>query len=75
MRSTDYIRLKNVELGYNFPTVWTEKASISSARIFLSGQNLLTWSKNKVLDPESDNALGQYYPQARIINAGIMVSF
>jgi TonB-linked SusC/RagA family outer membrane protein len=75
LRSTDYIRLKNVELGYNFPTVWTEKASISSARIFLSGQNLLTWSKNKVLDPESDNALGQYYPQARIINAGIMVSF
>jgi TonB-linked SusC/RagA family outer membrane protein len=75
LRSTDYIRLKNVELGYNFPTVWTEKASISSARIFLSGQNILTWSKNKVLDPESDNALGQYYPQARIINAGIMVSF
>jgi len=75
LRSTDYIRLKNVELGYNFPTVWTEKAGISNARIFLSGQNLLTWSKNKVLDPESDNALGQYYPQARIINAGIMVSF
>ncbi|OYD44401.1 SusC/RagA family TonB-linked outer membrane protein [Sphingobacterium cellulitidis] len=75
MRSTNYIRLKNMELGYNFPTQWIEKAGIGSARVFVSGQNLLTWSKIKVYDPESDNALGQYYPQARLINAGVMVSF
>ncbi|MCT1532826.1 SusC/RagA family TonB-linked outer membrane protein [Sphingobacterium daejeonense] len=75
LRSSNYLRLKNVELGYNFSTTWLEKTGISSARIFLSGQNLLTWSKNKVLDPESSNALGHYYPQARIINSGIMVSF
>ncbi|OYD41195.1 SusC/RagA family TonB-linked outer membrane protein [Sphingobacterium cellulitidis] len=75
LRSTNYIRLKNMELGYNFPTQWIEKAGIGSARVFVSGQNLLTWSKIKVYDPESDNALGQYYPQARLINAGVMVSF
>lgn len=75
LRSTNYIRLKNVELGYNLPSDWLEKAGISNARIFLSGQNLLTWSKLKVYDPEADNALGQYYPQARLINTGVLVSF
>ncbi|MGO1597497.1 MAG: SusC/RagA family TonB-linked outer membrane protein [Sphingobacterium sp.] len=75
LRSKDYIRLKNVELGYNLPTSLLEKAKISNARIYVSGQNLLTWSKMKVYDPEVDNTLGHYYPQSRLINGGIMVSF
>src|SRR5690606_25133865 len=75
LRSSDYIRLKNLELGYNVPSSLLEKAKISNARIYLSGQNLLTWSKMKVYDPEVQNSLGQYYPQSRLINGGIMVSF
>ena len=75
LRSTDYIRLKNVELGYNLPADWIKKVGIGNARLFLSGMNLVTWSKVKVYDPESTNQLGQYYPQARLINSGIMVSF
>ncbi|WP_231596065.1 SusC/RagA family TonB-linked outer membrane protein [Sphingobacterium endophyticum] len=75
MRNTDYLRLKTLELGYNAPTDWTKKFGVSSARIFVSGQNLLTWSGMKIYDPESTNAVGQYYPQARLINSGIMVSF
>lgn len=74
-RSSDYIRLKNVEIGYNIPASLTEKIGVKNARIYLNGLNLLTWSKNKVYDPESDNSLGQYYPQARVINTGISVSF
>ncbi|KGE13259.1 SusC/RagA family TonB-linked outer membrane protein [Sphingobacterium deserti] len=75
LRSTDYIRLKNVELGYNLPSSVLEKLKISNLRLFLSGLNLVTWSKLKVYDPESTNQLGQYYPQARLINGGVMVSF
>ena len=75
MRNTDYLRLKNVELGYNAPSDWTKKFGVSSLRVFVSGQNLLTWSGMKVYDPESTNAIGHYYPQARLINSGVMVSF
>ncbi|HLT86330.1 MAG TPA: TonB-dependent receptor [Sphingobacterium sp.] len=75
LRSTNYLRLKNVELGYNLPANLLERARISNLRVYVSGLNLMTWSKIKVLDPEATNQLGQYYPQARLINAGIMVSF
>ncbi len=75
LRSTNYIRLKNVELGYNFSPTLLEKIKMNNIRIYVSGLNLLTWSKIKVYDPESTNQLGQYYPQARLINAGLMVSF
>jgi TonB-linked SusC/RagA family outer membrane protein len=74
-RSSDYIRLKNVEIGYNIPASLTEKIGIKNARFYVNGLNLLTWSKNQVYDPESDAATGQYYPQARVINTGLSVSF
>ncbi|MGJ1206253.1 SusC/RagA family TonB-linked outer membrane protein [Sphingobacterium lactis] len=75
LKNTNYIRLKTLELGYNFNSDWTKKVGISSARLFVSGQNLLTFSKMKVFDPEGTNALGHYYPQARLLNTGLMVSF
>ena len=75
MRSTDYIRLKNLEFGYTFPAQWMQPAGISNLRIYLSGFNLFTWSKIGVYDPESLNSTGQYYPQARLINMGIAVTF
>jgi TonB-linked SusC/RagA family outer membrane protein len=74
-RSADYLRLKNVEIGYNLPAHLTEKIGVKNARFYVNGLNLITWSKNKVYDPESDNSLGQYYPQARVINTGLSVSF
>lgn len=74
-RSRDYIRLKNLELGYTLPANLTNKFKINSFRIYLNGLNLLTWDKLKVLDPESDSTTGQYYPQAKLINAGLTVTF
>ncbi len=75
LRSTDYIRLKNLELGYTFPGRWMEPAGISNLRVYVSGFNLFTWSKIGVYDPESLNSIGHYYPQARLINTGIAVTF
>lgn len=74
-RKTDYLRLKNLELGYNLPAHLTQKVGVQNARIYVNGLNLITWDKLKVYDPESDNSTGQYYPQARVINTGLSVSF
>jgi TonB-dependent starch-binding outer membrane protein SusC len=74
-RSSDYLRLKNLELGYNLPQNLTEKIGVRNLRLYMNGLNLLTWDKLKVYDPETVSATGQYYPQARIISAGLNVTF
>jgi hypothetical protein len=74
-RSSDYIRLKNLEIGYTVPQQFGERFGISNLRFYANGLNLLTWDKLKVYDPESNSATGQYYPQARVINAGLSVTF
>lgn len=74
-RSTDYLRLKNLELGYNLPMHLSEKIGVRNLRVYVNGLNLLTWDKLKVYDPESASSTGQYYPQARIISTGLNVTF
>ncbi|WP_339697786.1 TonB-dependent receptor [Algoriphagus aquimarinus] len=74
-RSSDYLRLKNLEIGYNIPARFTEKIGVKNARFYVNGLNLITWSKTNVYDPESDASTGQYYPQARVLNTGLSVSF
>ncbi len=75
LRNSDYLRLKNVELGYNLPVNLTSKAGISNLRVYANGLNVVTWDKMKIWDPESTSGSGQYYPQARIINIGARVTF
>jgi len=75
IRNSNYLRLKNVEIGYNLKTPARLREYISGVRIFANGQNLATWDKMKIWDPESTSGTGQYYPQARIINVGATVSF
>lgn len=71
----NYIRLKNVELGYNFPVDLVGKVGLSRLRIYVNGLNLITWDKYKIFDPETDNGGLQYYPQARVITAGVRLTF
>ncbi|MFT3934743.1 MAG: TonB-dependent receptor [Chitinophagaceae bacterium] len=76
MMSTNYIRLKNFELGYTLPANWGKKAGISRLRFYVNGLNMLTWAKTKgIFDPESTSSSGQYYPQSKIINTGLTVTF
>ncbi len=75
LRSNNYIRLKNVELGYTLPTTLVEKVGLNSVRVYANGLNLATLDKIKIWDPESTNSSGQYYPQARVINFGIKAAF
>lgn len=72
--SRNYIRLKNVEVGYNLSKVMLSKIKISSARIFANGTNLLTFDDMLNWDPESGSETGNSYPQFRTWNFGIRVS-
>ena len=64
-----------MEIGYTIPATLGSKIGISNLRFYLNGLNLFTIDKLKVYDPETDNANGQYYPQARIVSGGLSVSF
>ena len=74
-RNGAYLRLKNVVLGYTFPKQWMNKLGVGSLRIYASGQNLLTFTEFKYLDPESANVITGYYPQQRTFSVGVDVSF
>jgi hypothetical protein len=75
VHSSDYLRLKNVEIGYSLPASICKRANISKLRVYANALNLITWDKLKVFDPESTNGRGTYYPQARIINTGVTLTF
>ncbi|WP_233219169.1 SusC/RagA family TonB-linked outer membrane protein [Adhaeribacter arboris] len=75
LRSTDYVRLKNFEIGYNLPTNIGQRFGINNLRVYVNGLNLITWDKTDVFDPESTGGNAQYYPQARILNTGVSVTF
>ncbi len=78
-----FLRLRNVELGYNIPAELLGKASIGNARLYVSGQNLLTLTKYKGLDPDVVGANFNLqpgvdngnYPSSRIISFGLSVGF
>ncbi len=73
--SKNYIRLKNIEIGYNLPKNLINKFKLGNLRIYANGLNLFTIDKLEVFDPESTNQGGTFYPQARVINTGVSVSF
>ena len=79
MEDGSYIRLKNVELGYTFTNSILKKVHIESARIYVNGTNLLTWSGLwKGEDPEvpsyNDNNY-EPYPIVRTVNMGLNINF
>lgn len=75
LRDSDYLRLKNVEIGYTLPTTIGEKIGVGNLRVYMNGLNLLTFAKSTVFDPEATQTLGQYYPQARVISGGVSITF
>ncbi len=75
IRNGDYLRLKTFNLGYTIPTGVMQKLHMHSIRVYLSGQNLVTWSKIKNFDPEVSAQNGQYYPQVKVITVGANVTF
>ena len=80
-RDASYVRLKNAEIGYSFSNALLRRAHLKSTRIYLNGNNLITWSKVfPGIDPETPNLSSlngnfEPYPLVRTINAGINITF
>lgn len=73
--SKNYIRLKNLEIGYTITNELLNKANISNLRVYANALNLFTITANDVYDPETTNQSGQYYPQQRVLNIGASLTF
>lgn len=79
-----YLRLKNVSIGYTLPSSWINRLGMSSARVYISGQNLLTFTNYSGMDPEvnatASTATTQgvdFYamPQPRVYMGGFNITF
>lgn len=77
LEDASFLRLKNLTLGYAVPQNWLEKTHFfDSARIYVQGQNLLTYTKFSGIDPESSsNIYAAQYPMSRQFTLGIELSF
>jgi len=74
-RDASYLRLKNVELGYNIERKALKSIGISNLKVYVNGQNLYTWDKLDIADPENGKTSDLQYPQLVIYNVGVKVSF
>ena len=71
----DYIRMKNVELAYNFPTASLAKLKLNSARFYVQGTNLLTYSDWYSYDIEFVGTATGIIPQTRNVTVGASIGF
>lgn len=85
-----YLRLKNLQIGYNLPNEWTKKVHMKKVGVYLSGENLFTWSPlykytkdinvSNIGDSDSDltssnSGDGYNYPMMRSISLGLNITF
>jgi len=90
LQNAAYLRMKNVQVGYNLPLRLIQKIKLNNLRVFLSGENLLTWSPlykiTKDIDPESINGSdrvltdgnsgnGNNYPILKSVTLGLTATF
>jgi hypothetical protein len=74
-----FFRIKTLQLGYSLPRALNERIGASNIRLYVSGNNLITWTKYSGFDPEIGG--GSYgvdrgiYPQARFFMGGINATF
>ncbi len=74
MKKGDFLRLRNVELGYNLPASVLNRMHLEKLRVYVSAVNPLTWSylsKNYNIDPETTSG----YPGLKSFNTGISLTF
>ncbi len=78
-----YLRLKNIQLAYNLPVNKSSLTWLKTAQVYISGQNLVTWTKYSWFDPEISSLMSSNsinlgidffgYPTAKTITAGIRI--
>lgn len=81
LTNASYIGLRNVSVGYTFPTEITRKMHLSNLRVFCQAENIYYWSHRKGFDPRMDSLYGNYNSDSgyafpmRTISGGLSVEF
>ncbi|WP_162845516.1 SusC/RagA family TonB-linked outer membrane protein [Labilibaculum antarcticum] len=83
VEDADYLRLKNLQIGYSLPKLVLDKLHLEKFRIYVSGDNLLTFTEYSGLEPEIGNNGNVFYtgidqgiyPQARVFSIGANITF
>lgn len=76
VQDASYLRLKNIQLSYNLPKNWLQRANIQQVKIYVNAQNWLTFTDFKLGDPERNLTKGNIidYPIAKTATAGINIT-
>jgi hypothetical protein len=78
------VRLKTAQIGYTIPSNISKKVKISNARIYVSGENLFTFTNlTTIFDPEGFKGRtegyagrpGDQYPLSRVLSIGLNINF
>ena len=72
--NNSYLRWQNVQIGYTLPARCTARLGLGKLRIYVTGDNLLLWSKRKGYDPQTSSGYGVYSPM-RTISGGVNLQF
>ncbi|HLT51390.1 MAG TPA: hypothetical protein VKZ93_05505, partial [Arenibacter sp.] len=82
MQDASYLRLKSVTLGYTLPSYILKNTGVGNARIYISGENLLTFTKlTGLMDPEGLSTLntgygiGKMHPLRKVYAIGLNITF
>ena len=73
--NASYLRLKSVEIGYNFNFPFMKKLKMDNCRLYVNGYNLITITGFKWGDPESRQSSRPNYPLTRVFNIGLKLGF
>ena len=74
LKNGAFVRLKNIELGYNLPSKWINRLAMSECRVFVNANNLITWDHlDDLVDPESSGS--NKYPIMKTVNVGVNIRF
>jgi TonB-linked SusC/RagA family outer membrane protein len=76
LKDASYLRLKNMQIGYNFSFPYMKRMGIQNLKLYVAGENLLTFDKFwDGFDVEAPVGSGSYYPQLKTFSLGINVNF
>ena len=75
VENASYLRLKNLEIAYTIRPAVLKTIGATAVRIYANGQNLLTFTDIKNVDPENTTSQGWYYPQQKTYNFGFNIQF
>ena len=75
LQNASYVRLKTISLGYNLPNSFLSKLGVQKAKLYVAGENLLTFSDLEGIDPEEGNERGWSYGNVKKVSIGLKVSF